>query len=237
MGYYPIFMEMNGRPVLVVGGGHVAEEKLVKLVEAGARVTVVAPALIPAVRAFVDGGRARLLERGYQPGDLLGFELVMIATDDGELNRAIAGEARAAGVWVNAADDAANCDFILPALVKRGTVTVAMSTAGTSPAMARWLRERMEEFLSDEVAALAGLLAEARVLARDRDRACASGCALARTPPPLLCAPCPNRIAADRWQEAIAAVLPLLRDGDVARAQLVAALGLDRPLLARAEAR
>ena len=236
MGYYPIFVQMERRAVLLVGGGKVAHEKIGKLVDAGARVTVVAPELIAEVRAFIDAGRATLIERGYGEGDVRGFELVMVATDDGALNRAVADEARAAGVWVNAADDVGNCDFILPSLVKRGTVTVAMSTAGTSPAMARWLREQMEQFLSEDVAALADLLADVRRLARERDRECAAGCDRTRPPPPLLCEQCPNRIPVDRWQEVIASVLPMIESGDEARAreQMIAALGVDRPLAARA---
>ena len=159
MGYYPIFMEMHRRRVLLVGGGNVANEKLGKLVDAGAAVTIVAPELIPAVRAFVDADDAEWRDRAYEPGDVKGFELVMVATDDGAVNASVAVEARARGIWVNAADDVANCDFILPSLAKRGRIAIAASTGGASPALARWLRERLEEFLSDEVVALGDLLA------------------------------------------------------------------------------
>jgi precorrin-2 dehydrogenase/sirohydrochlorin ferrochelatase len=112
MGYYPIFVEMRGRKVLLVGGGHVALEKIGKLVESEADVTVVAPELTPEVRAFIDAGSARLEERAFRAGDTEGFDLVMIATDDGTINRQVADEARSRGIWVNAADDVANCDFI-----------------------------------------------------------------------------------------------------------------------------
>jgi len=234
MGYYPIFMEMRGRRVLLVGGGHVALEKIGKLADAEAEVTVVAPALRPEVRAFIEVGRARWLDRAYQRGDVQGFDLVFIATDDGEVNTAIAAEARAAGIWVNAADDVANCDFILPALATRGRIALAASTGGASPALARWLRERLEEFLDDEVVALADVLAEVRVLARQRDRECAASCNRTRTPPPLLCGDCPNRVTPDQWQAAIDPELrALLRAGDTARARerLERTLGLDRPLV------
>ena len=232
MGYYPIFVEMRGRHVLLVGGGHVALEKIGKLVDAEAAVTVVAPELSAEVRALVEAGRAAWLERAYESGDVVGYELVMVATDDGAVNAQVAAEARTLGIWVNAADDIANCDFILPSLAKRGRIALAASTGGASPALARWLRERLEEFLDDEVVALADLLAEVRVLARDRDRACAAQCDRTRPPPPLLCAECPNRIAVDRWQEAIDDELrALLRAGDLeaARERIVGALGLDRP--------
>lgn len=234
MGYYPIFVEMSGRPVLLVGGGHVALEKIGKLVDAGARVTVVSPEVIAPVRAYIERGDATWEPRPYARGDVDGYEMVMIATDDGEVNAAVAEEARASGIWVNAADDVANCDFILPALAQRGTIAIAASTGGSSPALARWLRERLEEFLNDEVVALGDLLADVRRLARERDRACAASCDRTRTPPPLLCDRCPNRITPDDWQAAIDDELrALLRGGEygAARERLVAALGIDRPLV------
>jgi siroheme synthase-like protein len=234
MGYYPIFVEMTGRRVLLVGGGHVALEKIGKLVTAGADVTVVSPELIPPVREYIDGGRAAWLPRAYERGDVTGFDMVLVATDDGEVNSTVATEARAADIWVNAADDVDNCDFILPSLAQRGTIAIAASTGGTSPALARWLRERLEEFLTDEVVALGDLLADVRKLARSRDRECASTCDRARTPPPLLCDVCPNRISPDDWQAAIDDELrAMLRRGeyDQARERLVRVLGIDRPLV------
>ena len=98
MGYYPIFVEMAGRRVLLVGGGNVAEEKLGKLVDAGADVTIVAPELIAWVQAVVDAGRAAWWPRAYEPGDVSGFELVLIATDDGAVNASVAAAARAQGI-------------------------------------------------------------------------------------------------------------------------------------------
>jgi precorrin-2 dehydrogenase / sirohydrochlorin ferrochelatase len=227
VGYYPIFLEVQQMPVILVGGGHVALEKIGRLVDAGADVTVVAPELIDEVREFVDDGRAKWVERPFQPGDTAGYGLVMVATDDGEVNRTVADEARANGILVNAADDVANCDFILPSLAKKGGLQIAASTGGGSPAMARWLRERLEEFLADDVVELADLLSEVRVDIRAMDRECAGNCTRVKTPPPLLCEECPNRIPADRWQDAInGGVLDLIRDGkrEEAKAQLLAAL-------------
>ena len=174
MGYYPIFLQVQAKPVLLVGGGHVALEKIGKLVEAGADVTVVAPALIPPVRAYVDAGRARWLARPVAPGDTEGCALVLIATDDGAVNRAVADEARARGILVNAADDVANCDFILPSVVRRGDIAIAASTSGSSPAMARWLRERLEDFLSEDVTALASSLPPLRQCRNSIRRGCRS---------------------------------------------------------------
>ncbi len=233
MAYYPIFLQVERKPVLLVGGGHVALEKIGKLVDAGADVTVVAPERIPAVQAFVDDGRARLRDRAFQDGDTEGFELVMVATDDGAVNRRVADEARGRGILVNAADDVANCDFILPSLVRRGEIAIAASTGGSSPAMARWLRERLDAFLSDEVVALGDLLAEVRREVRTRDRACAAECTRTRTPPPLLCDACPNRIHPDAWQAAIdGELLSLLAQGarEQAQALLRERLGIAAPL-------
>ncbi|MFA7296832.1 MAG: bifunctional precorrin-2 dehydrogenase/sirohydrochlorin ferrochelatase [Dehalococcoidia bacterium] len=233
MEYYPIFVDMRGRSVLLVGGGHVALEKIGKLVEAGAQVTVVAPDLIPQVQAFVDDGRVTLLQRRYESGDVEGFDVVFVATDNGAVNTSVADEARARKIWVNAADDAKNCDFILPSLVQRGRIAIAASTGGASPALARWLREHLDEFLSEEVVALGDLLGEVRIEARARDRACAASCDRTQPPPPLLCSTCPNRIPADAWQEAIDDELfALLRAGQMAeaKARLIHTLGIDQPL-------
>ena len=246
--YYPIFLDVQLKRVLLVGGGHVALEKIGKLIEHGADVTVIAPALIAEVRAFVDAGQARWEPREFRAGDTEGYFLVMVATDNGAVNRAVTEEARARQILVNAADDAANCDFILPALVRRGEIAIASSTGGTSPAMARWLRERLEEFMSDDVLALAELLAEVRREVRVGDRECAARCTRAETPPPLLCRECPNRIPADRWQEAIdPELMARLNLGDIAGAKerLVESLGRSelkpspwwRPIPAPGEAR
>ena len=237
MGYYPIFVEMRGRRALLVGGGRVALEKIGKLVDAESDVTIVAPELIPPVAAFVDDARVTLIRRSYEPGDVQGFDVVMVATDDGAVNAQVALEARAAGIWVNAADDVSNCDFILPGLASRGRIAIATSTGGSSPALARWLRELMEDFLSEEVVALGDLLAEVRVAARARDRECAGQCERTRTAPPLLCSDCPNRIEADAWQEAIdEELMSLLRRGEyeAAKERIVARLGINEPIVVRA---
>lgn len=212
MSYYPIFVEMEECRVLLVGGGHIAQEKIGKLVDANADVTILAASVSSPVRAYVDDGRVQLIERDYQAGDVEGFDIVMIASDDGDSNQLIADEARAADIWVNAADDVPNCDFILPAVVQRGNIAIASSTAGSSPALARWLRERMEDFLTDEVVMLGEVVSDIRQLTRKRDHECAGGCDLVRTPPPLLCTECPNRIPADRWQEVIDDELAALVD-------------------------
>jgi precorrin-2 dehydrogenase/sirohydrochlorin ferrochelatase len=169
MGYYPIFMVMDGRPCLVVGGGEVARRKVEGLLAAGACVTVVSPHLTPELTTLRDDGRIAHVEREYREGDLEGFEMCMVATDDGAVNAAVAREGKSRRVWVNASDDPPNCDFILPSVIRRGEVVVAASTGGASPALARRLREELEAYLSEDFEALAKLLAEVRQELRARN--------------------------------------------------------------------
>jgi precorrin-2 dehydrogenase / sirohydrochlorin ferrochelatase len=160
--YYPVFLALEGRPCLVVGGGSVAEGKVRGLMSAGARVTVVSPTLGPALRELADDGRLRYVDRPYRQGDIDGMTLVLTATDDAGVNGQVTQDCRSLGTWVNSADDPPNCDFILPSVIRRGRVTLAASTSGASPALARRLREELEAFLGDDVALLADLLADVR---------------------------------------------------------------------------
>ncbi|HVP04762.1 MAG TPA: bifunctional precorrin-2 dehydrogenase/sirohydrochlorin ferrochelatase [Dehalococcoidia bacterium] len=162
MRYYPVFLDVNGKPVVVVGGGNVALTKVEGLLEAGASVTVVAPELNERMARLKREGRFVHVKRKYEPGDLEGCDLAFAATDDGEDNHRVWEEGRQRHVWVNAVDDIPNCDFIMPGIVRKGDLVLAISTSGTSPAMARKVREDIEEFLTDEDAALLDLAAEIR---------------------------------------------------------------------------
>ncbi|HLF71058.1 MAG TPA: bifunctional precorrin-2 dehydrogenase/sirohydrochlorin ferrochelatase, partial [Dehalococcoidia bacterium] len=157
MAYYPVFIELKGRRVLVIGGGRVAEGKVAGLLAAEAEVTLVAPSLTPALQDHASNGRIRHEAREYRDGDLdeKTYDLCFVATDDGAINARVAADAREAHVMVNAADDPANCDFILPAVVRRGDVVIAASTGGTSPALARRLREELTAFLDEDYEPLA----------------------------------------------------------------------------------
>lgn len=168
MAYYPIFVEMAGRRCLVIGGGGVAEGKVQGLLAAGADVTVVSPTLTPALKKLLDAGRLRWQARDYANGDLEGYEVCLVATDAGAVNAAVAAEGKRRRVWVNAADDPANCDFILPSVIRQGQVVVAASTGGASPALARRLREELTDFLSEDYAPLADLLNEVRSQLKQR---------------------------------------------------------------------
>jgi siroheme synthase-like protein len=146
-------------PCLVVGGGPVAARKVAGLRSCGAEVTVVAPSV---VADLVAGPGLTVHLRPYRRGEARDYRLVVTATGVPEVDRAVATDAEAGGVWVNSADDIGNCTFILPAVHRDGPVTVAVSTAGTSPALAGWLRDRVAAALAPTVGTLAQLLAEAR---------------------------------------------------------------------------
>jgi siroheme synthase-like protein len=155
---YPVVLLLEGRKVLVVGGGAVAAEKVAGLVAAGAVVHVVATVVSDAVRAqpvTVD-------ERPYLAGEVAGYRFAVACTDDPAVNEQVFLDGEAAGVFVNAADDPAHCSATLPARLEHGPVLVTVSTGGHSPALAGWLRDRLGEQVGPEVGDLAGLLAEAR---------------------------------------------------------------------------
>jgi siroheme synthase-like protein len=158
---YPVNLVVDGRPCLVVGGGRVAVGKVRGLLEAGARVTVVAPELDPALAALAAEG-VTIERRVYRRGEVAGYRFAVAATGDPEVNQAVYDDGEAAGVWVNAADDPERCSAILPARVRQGRLTVTISTGGHSPAVASWLRERLAAELGPEYDQLIGLLGEAR---------------------------------------------------------------------------
>jgi precorrin-2 dehydrogenase/sirohydrochlorin ferrochelatase len=168
MSYYPIFVELQDRRCLVIGGGREAQRKVEGLLAAGGRVTVIAPKLARDLQRLLAEGRIDFQQREYREGDVEGYEVVMVATDDGAVNAQVAAEGKRRRVWVNAADDPKNCDFILPAVIRRGRITIASSTGGASPALARRLREELEAYMTDDIPALADLLAEVREELRAR---------------------------------------------------------------------
>jgi siroheme synthase-like protein len=160
---YPVYLDLRDVPVLVVGAGPVAARKVAGLVAAGARVTVVAPE----VSAALDRSRvAEVRERPFEPTDVEGMRLVLTATGVREVDAAVAAAATAAGVWVNAADQPEDCSFILPAIARNGPLAIAVSTGGASPALARRLRDRAAELLTDDVVALALELQRRRAAVR-----------------------------------------------------------------------
>jgi precorrin-2 dehydrogenase len=161
-GYYPVALDVQARPCLVVGGGPVAEAKVRGLLAAGARVTVVSPALSERLAFWAKVGRIAHRRREYITSDLDGQQLVFSATDRRDVTLAVAADARQRGVWVNAADDPEYCDFILPSVLRRGRLQVAVSTGGASPALAARVRRDLEGYFTREYEDLVELAAEVR---------------------------------------------------------------------------
>jgi len=160
---YPVNLVLEGRRCLVVGGGRVAATKVAGLLECGAVVHVVAPRLDPALSAPASGADRLTTEaRPYRRGEVAGYRLAITATDDPEVNRAVAADGEEHGVWVNSADDPANCTFTLPSRIRQGRLLVTFATGGHSPALATWLRRRFGDELGPEYATLLDLLSEAR---------------------------------------------------------------------------
>jgi siroheme synthase-like protein len=159
---YPVVLRLSGKRVLVVGGGTVAARKVEGLLAAGAAVTVVAPSLVAELRAAAGRGDIVAVERRYRSGDLAGAWLALTATDDESTQQQVFDDAEAAGIWVNAADDPQRCSFFLPAVHRREPVLVAVSTQGTSPALAAWLRDRLEAALPERLDELVTGLARRR---------------------------------------------------------------------------
>ena len=159
---FPIALRLEGKRVLVVGAGAIATGRVKQLVEVGARVHVIAPRISDELRALAFAGRIDLQLREFQPGDTEGFAVVFTATDDDAANRAVVEEARAAGILCNAADQPELCDFYVPAIGRRGPITIAISTAGHAPGLSRVLRDLALEAIGPEWAQLAKLVGRLR---------------------------------------------------------------------------
>jgi precorrin-2 dehydrogenase/sirohydrochlorin ferrochelatase len=155
---YPVNLVLEGRSCLVVGGGGVARRKAEGLLACGAVVTVVAPEVDPQLAALP----VRIERRAYEDGEAARYRLVIAATGDPAVNQRVYDDGEAAGVWVNAADDPERCSFTLPSVMRRGPLQVTVSTGGHSPAMAVWLRRRIEAELGAEYEVLLRLLSEIR---------------------------------------------------------------------------
>ena len=160
--YYSVALDLRDRPCLVVGGGPVAEAKVEGLLFAHARVTVVSPALTKRLDSWAAEGRVAHRQREYGASDLEGQQLVFSATDRREVTEAVAADARRRGLWVNAADDPAYCDFLLPSVLRRGRLQVAVSTGGASPALAARVRRDLETYFTPEYEDLVELAAEVK---------------------------------------------------------------------------
>ena len=159
---YPITLCLAGKPCVVVGGGNVATRKVASLLDAGARVRVVAPRVTEELRELAAQGALTCDLREACPGDLAGAFLVISASDDAAANELVARAALESGQLVNVVDQPALCNFFVPATIHRGPVSVAVATNGASPLLARRLRELLEEVVGPEYGELAELLGRLR---------------------------------------------------------------------------
>jgi len=152
MSVYPAGLVIRNRRCAVIGGGPIAEGKVRALLEAGGAVTVISPRLTPALDEWAQAERLRHLARRYRPGDLAGVWLAIAATDDRQTNRQVWQEAEERGILINVVDDPPHCNFIAPAVVRRGDLTIAISTGGKAPALAARLRQQLEQTIGAEYA-------------------------------------------------------------------------------------
>jgi len=194
--YYPLFLDIAGRKCVVVGGGNVAERKAERLLACGACVEVVGKTLTPLLAAWKEEKKVGHLDADYQDACLTGAFLVIGATDDGAVNGRIAADARALGIPVNIVDDPARCDFILPAVLERGDLSIAVSTSGRSPALAKKIRRELEAVYGPEYAILLEIMGKLRgdVIARGRPSDENRGCFEAVVSSEIL-----DHIRAQRW--------------------------------------
>ena len=160
--YYPVYLDLKDKPCVVFGGGAVAEGKISKLREAGANITVISPEVTPAIQEAVQKGELSWQARKYRTGDLEQMFLAIAATQKRTVNQEISREAELLRVLLNVVDDPARCSFIAPSIVQRGAVTLAISTGGASPALARKFRETLSRDPVLEWADLAPVLAQVR---------------------------------------------------------------------------
>ncbi len=166
--YYPVMLHVQGRRCIVVGGGEIALRRVKTLMEHDARVEVVSPELCPELSQLAAAGAVKSTLRDYEPGDLEGAFLVVAATADGTANRQVADEAMERGVLVNVVDTPALCTFIIPSCLRRGAVTIAVSTGGKSPALARRIRTELEPSFGHEYGPLASMVEEVRSELREK---------------------------------------------------------------------
>jgi siroheme synthase-like protein len=207
LSYYPVFINLRGRKCVVIGGGEVALRKAESLLECDARVGVISPEICYGLNKLATDGKITVTERNYEAGDLAGAFLAIAATGDEEVNRLAAAEAEQRGILVNVVDAPELCSFIVPSIVRRGYLTLAVSTGGVSPALARKIRVKLEREFGEEYGELTRLIGEVRREIKDEGR----------------------RVDAERWQEALdlESILELLRHGrrEDARRQVKKSLG------------
>jgi siroheme synthase-like protein len=166
--YYPIFLNLRSKKGVVVGGGKVALRKVRTLLDRGADLTVVSPKPCPEIVKLSKDGLIHLIQRDYEAGDLKDAVMAIVCTDMKKVNRKVAGDAKKAHVLVNVADDLKPSDFIIPSFFRRENLTIAVSTSGVSPALARKIRAKLEKSFGEEYGALLSIIGEVRSIIRKK---------------------------------------------------------------------
>jgi precorrin-2 dehydrogenase/sirohydrochlorin ferrochelatase len=206
--YYPISLDISGKKCVVVGGGQVALRKVRTLLAGGADIEVISTEPGRELAALGESGQIAVLHRHYRPGDLRKAFVAIAATDDSDINRQVVKEARQEAVLVNVVDDPENSDFIVPSCLRRGSVAIAVSTDGRSPALARKIRTRLEKEFGEEYASLVNLVSEVRTEVKRQG----------------------IKVSGDGWQEALDLdlMIDLLKRGDAEKARAVLLDNLNR---------
>lgn len=165
MGYFPFFMDIEGREGLIVGGGAIARHKVNKLLPFGAKLTVVAPVI---VRELLELSEISCVQRAFRDEDIEGKMFVIAASDQKEVNRHVSRLCRQRNIPVNVVDDKEECSFLFPALVKAGMLTVGISTQGASPAAASLIRKRLEAEMPECMEEILESLADFRIPVKEK---------------------------------------------------------------------
>ena len=160
--YYPLYLDVSGKRCVVVGGGDVAERKVMKLIDCDAEVVVVSSTVTPGLDEMIRGKMIQHVSADYERGYIQGASIVIGATDRDEVNEQIYRDSQDAGILVNIVDDPKRCDFIVPSIVRTGDLAIAISTGGKSPIMARRLREELETTYGPEYGILLEILGALR---------------------------------------------------------------------------
>jgi siroheme synthase-like protein len=166
--FYPVYLNLKNKRVVVIGGGAVAERKVESLIGTGAVIVLISPEVTSRLDSLAKSNHIQLHRRPYISGDCAGAALVFSASDDAKVSASVFQEATNAGAFVNTADQPALCGFIMPAVVRRGDIAIAISTGGTSPGLAAQLRRKIGRIIGPEYAKLTQLLSKARPEIRRR---------------------------------------------------------------------
>lgn len=166
--YYPVFLDVSGKHCVVVGGGKVAQRKIQSLTKAQARVIVVAPEITPLLRQLAEKGSILWFQRRFKPSDLRGCILAIGATNDAQVNRTVFNAASRRKIPVNLVDSTPNSSFIVPSVLKKGPLLIAVSTAGASPALARKIRQDISRHIGSEYPKLLKIMKNLRPLVHSR---------------------------------------------------------------------